>query len=60
MSYGFIQGVTDNSDITYCPRCGAEIRTCYGDGTAGCSECGMQFGVVEIDDDKDEEGEEEE
>ncbi len=49
--YGFISGITDNDDISYCPRCGAEIRTFYGDGTAICDECNYHFGVVKCEED---------
>ena len=46
----FISGYTDTDIIYYCPACGAQIDTWHGDGTATCSECGMRFGVIEIDD----------
>lgn len=49
--YGFISGITDTNDISYCPKCGADIITHYGDGTAKCDDCGNHFGVVECDDD---------
>lgn len=49
--YGFISGITDNDDIAYCPKCGEEIRTFYGDGTAKCN-CGYHFGVVESEEEK--------
>jgi len=45
--YGIITGITDTDDINYCPKCGAEIATKHGDGTAECDECGYHFGVVE-------------
>ena len=47
--YGYINGMTDNNDISFCPRCGAEIMEFYGDGTAECEECGYHFGVVECE-----------
>ena len=47
--YGYISGMTDNNDISFCPRCGAEIMEFYGDGTAECEECGYHFGVVECE-----------
>lgn len=49
--YGFINGVTDTDDITYCPKCGAEIKEYRGDGTAVCEECNFHFGVVECEED---------
>ena len=45
--YEIITGITDTDDINYCPKCGAEIVTVHGDGTAECDECGYHFGVVE-------------
>lgn len=47
--YGFISGITDVENIEYCPKCGKEICTFYGDGTAECEECGFHFGVVECE-----------
>ena len=49
--YGFISRITDTDNISYCPRCGAEIVSLYGDGTAECNECGYHFGVVECEED---------
>lgn len=46
---GYISGITDVNDINYCPKCGAEIKIFYGDGTAKCEECGYHFGVVECE-----------
>lgn len=48
---GYIEGYTDNDNISYCPKCGAQIKEFYGDGTARCNNCGTRFGVVERDDD---------
>lgn len=48
--YGFISGVTDNDDISFCPKCGAEITEFLADGTAICRECEWHFGVVECED----------
>jgi len=48
--YGFISGITDNTDIRYCPKCGDEVSDLYGDGTAKCDTCNYHFGVVECDD----------
>lgn len=48
--YGFIEGITDADDISYCPRCGEPIMTFYDDGTASCEICGFHFGVVECED----------
>lgn len=56
---GFIAGITDTDNIRFCPKCGAEIREIRSSNSAICDECGYWFGVVEIDDDEDEEGEEE-
>ncbi len=47
--YGFISGITDNDDIEYCPRCGADVHVLFGDGTAKCRECDYHFGVVECE-----------
>ncbi len=47
--FGFIEGYSDNNTIHYCPACRAEISTRFADGTAMCDECGMRFGVIEID-----------
>ena len=47
--YGFISGVTDADDISYCPKCGAEIGMRYIDGTAECGVCGYHFGVIECE-----------
>ena len=44
--YGNITGINDTDDINYCPKCGAEIVTVHGDGTAECDECGYHFCVV--------------
>ena len=30
--YGFMVGVTDNDDISYCPKCGTEIKTFDAEG----------------------------
>lgn len=50
--YGFISGISDNDDITYCPRCGDETATYHADGTVTCDNCGFHFGVVECEDDE--------
>lgn len=49
--YGFISGITENNDISYCPKCGERIDVFYGDGTAKCEECDYHFGVVECEKD---------
>ncbi len=49
--YGFISGITETDDISYCPKCGEEVTVFYSDGTARCGECGYHFGVVECEDD---------
>ena len=51
--YGFINGISDNDDITYCPRCGDETATYHADGTVTCGNCGFHFGVVECEDDEE-------
>lgn len=50
--YGYISGFTDANNITYCPKCGAEITDFYSDGTAWCRECDFRFGVVECEERK--------
>jgi len=47
--YGYIAGITDTDEISYCPKCGAEIKKFIGDGTAVCESCSYHFGVVESD-----------
>lgn len=47
--HGFISGFIDNDNISYCPKCGEEIKEFYGDRTAKCEECGYHFGVVECE-----------
>lgn len=47
--YGFISGITEIENISYCPRCGEQIEVFYGDGTAICKECNFHFGVVECE-----------
>lgn len=59
---GFIAGITNTDNIRFCPKCGAEIREIRSSNSAICDECGywfgvIEFGVIEIDDDEDEEGE---
>ena len=49
MMYGYISGFTDANNITYCPKCGAEITDFYSDGTAWCRKCDFRFGVVECE-----------
>ncbi len=48
--YGFISGITDTDNISYCPKCGEVISRYRADGTADCSGCGYHFGVVECED----------
>lgn len=45
----YIAGYSDTALINYCPACGAEIAHHFADGTGKCHECGMRFGVIEID-----------
>lgn len=51
--YGFISGITEIENITYCPKCGEKIYEFHGDGTAKCDECGFHFGVVECEEEED-------
>lgn len=53
--HGFISGFIDNDNISYCPKCGEEIEEFYGDGTAKCEECGYHFGVVECEEEQEDE-----
>ena len=43
---GFVSGIFNNDDITYCPRCGDEPKTYHGDGTVTCDNCGFHFVVI--------------
>ena len=52
--YGFIEGITDSNNISFCPRCGDEIAKFCGDGTAICENCDYHFGVVECEEEKHE------
>ena len=52
--YGFLSGISDTDDINYCPKCGREILTFHGDGTAVCLDCGFVFAVVECEEDDEE------
>ena len=45
--YGFIAGVTDNDDISFCPKCGERVTDFFADGTAKCEKCDYRFGVIE-------------
>lgn len=52
--YGFISGISDNDDITYCLCCGDEPTTYHDvDETVTCNNCGFHFGVVECGDYKE-------
>ena len=51
--YGYISGYSEVDSINYCPACGEKVFKKYGDGTAQCDECGLRFGVVEVDEDED-------
>lgn len=53
--YGYISGFSDTDDIHYCPYCGEENLTYHADGTATCDECGKRFGVIECDEDLEDE-----
>ena len=52
--YGFIEGWSFTEDIHYCPYCGERYFTYHVDGTATCDKCGKRFGVIEIDDESEE------
>lgn len=47
--YKYLYGFPNESNVTSCPRCGAEILNFYEDETAYCKECGFHFGVVECE-----------
>lgn len=49
--YGFISGITDGDEITYCPKCGEQIAVFHSDGTCTCESCDYRFGVVEYGED---------
>ena len=46
VSYGFVSGLADNSDVSYCPKCGEHVYVSHGDGSVTC-ECGYEFYVIE-------------
>jgi hypothetical protein len=46
VSYGFVSGYSNTSEIQYCPKCGERVYSFCGDGSASC-ECGYKFYVVE-------------
>lgn len=48
MFMGYIAGYTITDEINYCPACGAKISEYHTNGTATCTECGYQFGVVAV------------
>lgn len=47
--YKYLYGFTNESNVTYCPRCGTEIFVYYDDETAYCKECEFRFGVVKCE-----------
>lgn len=47
--YKYLYGFTNESNVTYCPKCGAEILNFYDDETVYCEECGFHFGVVKCE-----------
>lgn len=51
--FGYIEGYSDASVINYCPACGERIAETFADGTGKCPECGMRFGVIEIDEESE-------
>jgi DNA-directed RNA polymerase subunit RPC12/RpoP len=53
--YGYIEGFSDTDTIRYCPKCASKIGEFFSDGTGKCSECGMRFAVIEIDEERGEE-----
>ena len=44
--YGFINGITDTDNISYCPKCGAEIKEYRGSGYAVILLFNFHFGGV--------------
>ena len=46
---GAFEGYSDNDQISFCPKCGEEIETFYGDGSASCKKCNIRFAVIEIE-----------
>lgn len=53
--YGHMEGYSDTSIINYCPACRERIIETFADGTGKCKECGMRFGVIEVDDENESE-----
>jgi uncharacterized protein (DUF983 family) len=51
---GYISGYSDTSIINYCPACGEEIKERFANGEGKCDVCGMRFGVIEVDDESEE------
>lgn len=51
--YGYISGYSDTDAIKFCPACGEKIYTSSADGTVKCDECGMRFGVIEVDEESE-------
>lgn len=49
---GYIEGISDAHEIQYCPFCGGEVGSWYGDGTAQCEDCGRRYGVVEVEEEE--------
>lgn len=52
MSYGFVSGLADNDEVSYCPKCGEHVYTSHGDGSVTC-ECGYKFYVIEKEQEAD-------
>ncbi len=48
--YGYVAGYSETDMINYCPQCGEEKFEVFTDGTCKCEECGLRFGVVELED----------
>lgn len=51
--YGYISGYSDTDHINYCPACGEEVVIGFADGTMRCNNCGLRFGVIEVDDEEE-------
>ncbi len=53
--YGYLEGYSDTDIINYCPACGEEVHETFADGTGKCTNCGMRFGVIELDEERENE-----
>ena len=55
--YGYLEGLSDTDAIYYCPSCGDEVTEAFADGTCKCGNCGLRFGVIEVEEDEGEKDE---